>query len=274
MYDLMAVNVLRYCAPEAFDFMVNNFDQMREGVTDVDSQGTEPLPNRVIELFSQEGINEIDARILIKILWPSWHSIQGEIFGFNVQRVAGRLGRVYLNRILTEEISPVHANETDLEFFGGIYAGDRPFDDGFMKKVLGSEYWTEKFIELVGHSCQHNNFIAGISPIFTDFMVMRCQSGRDMFFNELSNVRPGDIPFIITRIGRLTTKDTIAEIIEKMHDCPEQLFSSVSSTLNFSVPDQKKLWIDHKADLERLLSNSTSISANARARAEALLNEL
>ncbi|UUA71925.1 AAA family ATPase [Cellvibrio sp. QJXJ] len=272
MYDLMAVNVLRYCAPEAFDFMVENYDQMREGVRDVDSPMRDALAGKAIDLLSKAGVDELNARSLIKILWPSWHSADGVPLNFNVQRVAGRLGRVYLERILTEKISPRHEAETDLEFFLGIHGGDRHCDEAFMNKLCGSKYWSEKFIELVGYSCQNTKKVEQrIVEVFIDFMVRSCRDGKDIFFNNLPNVSSTDITFIVSKVSEKNKEDVFALFIDQMRDDPEKLFSELRVSLYGAYPDQKRLWIEHKEDLQACLDNSSNMSAEAKLNAQKLL---
>lgn len=300
MYDLLAANVLRYSAPDVFDCMVENFNYIKEGVeniedcanilknpkeaysttqeyvSDISSRPKTLAFNKVLNRFPNVGVSEIEARLAIKILFPKWHSADGDSYRVGVQRVSGRQGKVYLDRIVSECISPEHEDESDAEFFSEIYNNTLTADNGFMNKLIRSDYWSVKFIEWAGNSCDMDHELVAVAERFTDFLVGRCNLRNDLMFDDLYPINFASIKWIINRLCEKVEVDVFKNFIHGMECNPEMLFKSLKKAERYREhnPQQYQLWTNHKSDLQKLLSKSSGMSTEARASVEAWLNEM
>lgn len=307
IFDLMAVNVLRYGVPEAFDFMIKNFDTLRRNFPDIEqivgnfergfhfssasqnsscseqsnetnrSAGYEEAVVNLVDLLSSSGVNEKNARKLIKMIFPYWNSNDVVGYWLKVQRIAWEQGKIYLDRILTESIANEHINYTDVEFFRGLSSSD----EEFVNKLVGSRYWTEKFIiHIISRKLDViywvDNFILNN---FVKFLVRRFQSGKDIFCNEIYSYE-SQLPLIIERISAgEDDADVFTRFLDGIPSEGEELFAAIqrskeyAKTVHQSI-GQLQLWIDHKHQLEDYFNRSVSLSEQRKAEIIQFLKEL
>lgn len=159
---------------------------------------------KVLDSLSKAGIAEVDARLAIQILIPSWNSKNGGGSRMLFQRVSGWQGNVYLERIVSEQVSIEHENFRDTVFFGSLYGDHSMNNDGFMDKLIASDYWTEKFIEWAGHSCYDEKSLDVVTKKFKDFLVSRCKSGMDIFCNDIDQIKFYAVNRIIRQLNQTT----------------------------------------------------------------------
>lgn len=290
-YDLVAANVLRYSAPKAFDCIVENFDRIRSGVADVEklvasnlvdpseykdvakymeaklSEPQKAAVIKVLDSFSKVGIAEVDARLAIQILISKWNSISGGVSRMLFQRVSGWQGKIYLERIVSEQVSSVHEGESDKEFFAAIYANDALNTDGYLDKLVHSAYLTEKFVEVVFQRCYMAYELKLISEKFLEFLIKKCTLGMDIFCGEIANGSPDKICVIIKELKKRSDIDVFKLFIEAMQTDPEKLLDSLEGSLRGVHSAQHTLWEKHKVDLETCLSKSDE-------RAKELINRI
>lgn len=311
IYDLLAINVLRYSAPEAFDFVVRNFDSLREGVVDIEKHvqdfkrdadmssmttilegedsskvfhkinGYDETVFNVVDLFSSAGIKEKSARNFIKMLFPHWNSIDGVGRGDNALRVSGRQGNFYLERIIKEVISAEHVAYSDVEFLKGFDSA-RDDEDSFIEKLSSSKYWTEKYIEKISSwvPIYDDDYVsADIVRKFIKFLVARFRLGKDIFCNEIYGIE-SRLPLLIEKIDIAAENETVfSRFLGEIQDEPEMLFSAIQKSEKYakqahSYRSQLQLWVDHKHLLIQYFEQSPLLAEQRKAEILRFLNEL
>lgn len=302
LYDLLAANVLRYSTPKSFDLIVENFEHLKAGVTDAEkytiddtdkktqhrevqpyinaqlSKPTDAAVKQLIETLLDEGLGECEARCAIQMLIPTWHSVDGRSKRDVMQRVSGWQGDIYLKRIVAEQIDREHENESDDEFFKGIFAESLADDKEFMKKLVESENWVVKFIELTVNCCNAHFELETIAKKFTKFLAAYCKLKKILLFGDpLSRFNNKTIGWIIKSLSADTTINVFRGYIDGMHSDPEALFNSLEKCKKYFEGDcreQYELWIENRDLLQKILSESTILSAEVRSKAYELLSEM
>ncbi len=311
IYDLLAINVLRYSAPEAFDFVVRNFDSLRKGVVDIEKHvqdfkrdadmssmttilegedsskvlhkinGYDETVFNVVDLFSSAGIKEKSARNFIKMLFPYWNSIDGVGRGDDALRVSGRQGNFYLERIIKEVISAEHVAYSDVEFLKGFDSA-RDDEDSFIEKLSSSKYWTEKYIEKISSwvPIYDNDYVpADIVRKFIKFLVARFRLGKDVFCNEIYGIE-SRLPLLIEKIDIAAENETVfSRFLGEIQDEPEMLFSAIQKSEKYanglhSYKEQYMFWIDQKSKLIEYFKSSCLLSEERKVEVVQFLNGL
>lgn len=312
IYDLLAVNVLRYSAPEAFDFFVHHFDDLRQqGVFDVEAyvknskDGSDLLPvskissdseqikffdkitghhevvANFIEVLSSAGVPEKNARKLIKMLFPTWNSIDYEVHPTNVLGVSGRQGGIYLSRIIKESLSEEDGAYSDVEFLKGFNsAGDD--EDIFIEKLSTSKYWTEKYIEKLSSwvPLYDDNYVcADLVNKFIKFLVSRVRSGNDIFCSEIYGSETRLLNLILKINTLKEARALFVRFLERIQDEPERLYEAIKESDEYakqapSYRYQLQLWVGHKHELIQYFEQSPSLAEQRKAEILRFLNEL
>ncbi len=296
IYDLLAANILRYTAPKAFDCMVENFDYIKDGFNNVEKYAEDPpktgdvnqtlekfledsssqpiksAVRKALKTFSEGGVDEVEARLAIKVLIPKWHSIGGVEHRVGVQRVSGRQGKVYLDRINSEQIAVDHKNLRDSVFYDSLCSGQSIIGDDFLSKLIESDYWTEKFIEWMLNGVYLGYGLEKGCEIFIAFLARRCELGVDMFCNDIDQIKSSAINRIIRKLNESTNGAVFSSFLRLMHRSPEKLFSAIETTKknydedpqNVPFRNQYDFFKSNESKLREFFSQSQLLSSERK----------
>lgn len=229
IYDLLAVNVIRYSIPVALDCLIEHHEEFRK---EPDPQKPSSLQGELTRVAKDAGVSEEILHSAIQLIYPHWNNQEWNI-GFYPQRIRGDLGRQYLTTIIEEKVKV--NGRSDSEFYSGLKnCGGSGNAENFIQEVVASESLTRKFLEISEMaSAEHRSVkqIVGMSPVHFSFSnycadEWLCPNLVLEFFNERLN--QGKSVFC-KEVGR--NEDLIhlllSKCFEKVPDLKQKFYKNV-----------------------------------------------